>query len=399
MSSKHVIDWRKNTKTRIVASFGGKCGICGYNKCDSSLALHHLDPTKKEFGLGAIRANPKSWIKIVSELRKCILVCHNCHSEIHSGITSIPENINRFNEIYTNYEELQTDVHNCPICNKLTPNRNITCSVKCSTVYSRTNRIKWENIDLINLLNQYTLREISIQLKCATGAIIKRIHKLNIEYPKRNIQSSILDSINIENELMTKSYNDLCIQYGLTKERIQKYVKYNNIDIHSIIKNRIKPIKDVSIKPKIPVENDVVLDTTLYDIRKHDFDSIYPIYGWSSKLGKLWNMSSQAASRYCHKHFNISNQHNRISKDDIINGFANNLSLKQIGELFGISGTTVSEYCKKYEISIPKYVFKVDWDGINLREMLKTKSITDIAHELGITYTPVRNKAKSLGLI
>lgn len=400
MSSKHVIDWRKNTKRRIVASFGGKCGICGYNKCDSSLALHHLDPTEKEFSLGAIRANPKSWLKIVVELRKCALVCHNCHSEIHSGITTIPESIVRFNESYVTYEELQTDVHNCPICNKLTPNRKTTCSVKCSTVYSRTNRIKWETIDLVNLLNTYTLTEIAIQLKCTTSAIIKRMRKLNIDHPTCNTQSIIFNNINLEKELESKSYKDLCIEYGLTKERIQKYVKYNEIDIDTIIKNRITHIKPLPIKSVIvPIKFDKVADTTLHDIRKQDFESIYPTYGWSSKLGTTWNMSSQAASRYCHKHFNIGNEHNRISNEDIINGFSNKLSLKQIGNKFGLSGSSVSEYCKKYEIAIPKYVFKVDWDNIDLGEMLKTKSITDIANELGITYTPVRNKAKLLGLI
>ena len=27
------------------------------------------------------------------ELKKCILICANCHNEIHAGITEIPENV------------------------------------------------------------------------------------------------------------------------------------------------------------------------------------------------------------------------------------------------------------------------------------------------------------------
>jgi hypothetical protein len=73
--------WRQKTKERIVEAFGSSCAICGYNKYNGSLALHHLDPNKKDFGFGKIRANPKSWETIVQELRKCIMVCHNCHSE------------------------------------------------------------------------------------------------------------------------------------------------------------------------------------------------------------------------------------------------------------------------------------------------------------------------------
>ncbi len=56
-SSEKVKRWRKATKQRIIDSFGGKCGICGYEKCPDALALHHLNPLEKEFGLGGVRAN------------------------------------------------------------------------------------------------------------------------------------------------------------------------------------------------------------------------------------------------------------------------------------------------------------------------------------------------------
>jgi len=98
--------WRKNSKIRIVNSMGGECVVCGYKKCNKALALHHLNPSKKEISFGNIRANPRSWIKIVKELRKCILVCNNCHAEIHEGITEIPKNAKRFDESYLNYKDI-----------------------------------------------------------------------------------------------------------------------------------------------------------------------------------------------------------------------------------------------------------------------------------------------------
>jgi len=96
--SENVINWRKRTKQKIVQSMGGCCQICGYFKCDAALELHHIDPTKKELSFSSIRANPKSAEAIKVELIKCILLCSNCHKEIHNGLISIPENYVQFNE-------------------------------------------------------------------------------------------------------------------------------------------------------------------------------------------------------------------------------------------------------------------------------------------------------------
>ena len=99
-----VKNWRNKTKERIVEAFGGGCGICGYNKSHRALSLHHLNPNEKDFSFSKIRANPKSWEKIVLELRKCVMVCSNCHMEIHDGILEVPKDIIRFNEEFSLYK-------------------------------------------------------------------------------------------------------------------------------------------------------------------------------------------------------------------------------------------------------------------------------------------------------
>jgi len=408
MSTESVNVWRINTKSRIVESFGGKCGICGYNKCNASLALHHINPNEKEFSFSKVRANPKSWSKIVSELRKCVMLCHNCHSEIHAGVTTLPNNIIKFDEKYTNYKENYTNVHPCPICTINTPDWKTTCSSRCSAKYSHRNRVKWDSIDLNKLLETNTPNDLSVKYNCSTATIYKRINKMGISTNKQVTCNTILDSVDLVSELSKYTYNELALKYNLTTQQLKQYVKRNRIDINKCLNNRNKkyiiPIDSLRNKLSNNSISEIVTefnvsDTTLHDIRKNDFDSIYPIYGWSSKLAQLWNMSSQAASRYCHKHFGIGNEHNRISKEDIINGFANNLTLKQIGMQFGLSGSSVSEYCKKYGINMPIHVFKVDWNSIDLGEMIKTKTISQISRELGITYTPVRNRAKKLGFL
>lgn len=68
---------------------GGKCNICGYKKCKRALVFHHIDPKTKSFGISA-RGFTRSWEKIKKELDKCIILCSNCHMEIHDGITQLP---------------------------------------------------------------------------------------------------------------------------------------------------------------------------------------------------------------------------------------------------------------------------------------------------------------------
>ena len=68
-------------KKQAVKLLGGKCCICGYDKCIDALEFHHKDPSIKEFKLGS--GNTMSWKEYKSEALKCMLVCSNCHKEIH----------------------------------------------------------------------------------------------------------------------------------------------------------------------------------------------------------------------------------------------------------------------------------------------------------------------------
>ena len=88
--SEAVQKRREKTKKLLVEYKGGKCEICEYNKCTSALEFHHLDPNEKDFGIGA-KGYTRSIETNKQEVDKCILVCANCHREIHSGIIKISE--------------------------------------------------------------------------------------------------------------------------------------------------------------------------------------------------------------------------------------------------------------------------------------------------------------------
>ena len=69
----------RRTKLRAIKFLGGHCVKCGYNKCPAALDYHHIDPSKKDINF--VTAKHWSWKRLVEELKKCVLLCANCHRE------------------------------------------------------------------------------------------------------------------------------------------------------------------------------------------------------------------------------------------------------------------------------------------------------------------------------
>ena len=76
---------RTKVKKMAVEYGGGSCRLCGYDKCNNVLTFHHLDPNEKDFGISA-KGYTRSWEKVKTELDKCVLLCNNCHGEVHAGM-------------------------------------------------------------------------------------------------------------------------------------------------------------------------------------------------------------------------------------------------------------------------------------------------------------------------
>ena len=90
-TTNQTIERQKALKKNAVKYKGGKCQNCGYNKCNSALEFHHVNPNEKDFSLSNVKLT--SWsIKIKQELDKCILLCSNCHREEHVKISSLGAN-------------------------------------------------------------------------------------------------------------------------------------------------------------------------------------------------------------------------------------------------------------------------------------------------------------------
>jgi hypothetical protein len=83
---------RRREKVRLmsVEYKGGRCQVCGYDRCIEALEFHHLDPTQKDFGISH-KGYTRSWERVKEEVDKCILLCANCHREFHAGKLQLPQ--------------------------------------------------------------------------------------------------------------------------------------------------------------------------------------------------------------------------------------------------------------------------------------------------------------------
>ncbi|MBD2775109.1 HNH endonuclease [Iningainema tapete] len=86
-TNRQTIERMRRFKEKCVAYKGGKCSRCGYDRCIDALEFHHVNPKEKDLQLSAGKGY--SFEKAIPELDKCILVCANCHREIHAEMRVI----------------------------------------------------------------------------------------------------------------------------------------------------------------------------------------------------------------------------------------------------------------------------------------------------------------------
>lgn len=177
-----VREWRRNTKLKCVQGMGSCCQICGYDKCHGALEFHHVDPTEKSFAISQHIANPASWTKIAAEMKKCILLCANCHREVGLGVTPTPDSYQEFDESLIETALLkkvpEKVAKKCPVCGGDTYEPNTTCSLSCAGILRR--RVTWDQVDLEALLEEHNGNKTKVGeiLGISGGAVGKRLKKI-----------------------------------------------------------------------------------------------------------------------------------------------------------------------------------------------------------------------------
>jgi len=83
-----VTKHRRVVRLKPIEYKGGQYELCGYKNCAEALELHHKDANQKNFGISS-GGLTLAWSKVVAEADLCILVCANCHREIHVGCQKV----------------------------------------------------------------------------------------------------------------------------------------------------------------------------------------------------------------------------------------------------------------------------------------------------------------------
>ena len=73
---------RSKARFLMVMSAKSKgCSVCGYITYYGGLVFHHVDPNEKTGKTMMMGLD-----NLCEEIKKCVVLCHNCHHEYHAGL-------------------------------------------------------------------------------------------------------------------------------------------------------------------------------------------------------------------------------------------------------------------------------------------------------------------------
>lgn len=224
-SSDNVTNRRRKIKEELVAYKGGKCEICGYDKCIDALTFHHINPEEKSFGIS--NGNIKNLSALKKEADKCILLCANCHAEIHYKKKMEKERAKNNEEKHNIEEYLEAN-----------PNKN-------------GNKIILDIEKIQEELQNNTQKEVAEKNNCSL-ATLKRFLKANgvhREHKSHKLKTiTVYDFLNLFREHDYKK-TFLIEYFGVKSVAINEYCFKNNIpwrkeQLKKFTDNYFQEIKD-----------------------------------------------------------------------------------------------------------------------------------------------------------
>ena len=173
-----VLDIRRRNKIKLVEYKGGKCERCGYDKCIDALEFHHLNPNEKDFGLSC--GDTRSLEKLKKEADKCIMVCANCHREIHAE----------------EREKIRLEKENEKIAREIgffNSGYNTTHTHQSSKLIKSKLKLELIREDIKNGISK---KEMSKKYKVSISSIVRFFKKNNLEYFE--VQKNITGKLKID---------------------------------------------------------------------------------------------------------------------------------------------------------------------------------------------------------
>lgn len=174
-NSEAVVNFIHRRKSNLIKVFNSKCCICGFDKFQQALEFHHVNPEEKEFQICGSNAITKALEKQLIEMKKCILVCSNCHKGIHQGYYQVPNN---WEELYDNdiaqqlLDELKPKEYKCKNCGKNISKTSKGLCEECSHIAQRTCE-RPSREELKNLIRTKPFTQIAKDFNVSDNAIRK----------------------------------------------------------------------------------------------------------------------------------------------------------------------------------------------------------------------------------
>lgn len=193
MSSKSVSDFRRRRKENLVKVCGGKCNICGYSRSIAALEFHHIDENTKKYSISQDGVC-HSLETDLQEINKCILLCANCHREVHNGFYNNDFLLSKkiYNEEIANQliEERDNpsvkEILHCKICNaELSPNNISGICIKCLIESSKKKRPDRETLK--KEIRNFTFLSLGEKYGVSDNAIRKWCDSYNLPRKKSDI--------------------------------------------------------------------------------------------------------------------------------------------------------------------------------------------------------------------
>lgn len=176
-----VQEWRNKTKQKLIMFCGGKCNRCNYDKCYGALDFHHINPDDKEFSISSAISNPLAWNKLIKEVEKCVLLCSNCHRELHYQLWEIKDINHKGYNIEKRLLKKEIITGQCA-CGKNLFNNHKSCSNKCSGLKQRK-CIHPSKEELENMVWKMPTKHVASHYNVTDKSVEKWCKKYNIKKP------------------------------------------------------------------------------------------------------------------------------------------------------------------------------------------------------------------------
>lgn len=210
--AEQVTRHRQRRRQLLTQVLGGKCALCGYSRCAASLDFHHINPDDKNYHFSS--GNCHELEKDLEEAKKCILVCANCHREIHHS------------NLYDNYNLWDYQFYDYDLAKRaLEVNKNRIFQNKyydISDIYKFTNTNR-ENTN--NDIRYCSECGAPITKYSKTGLCVNCAHKSSrkIERPSRE---------ELKEKIRSMPFTEIGRIYGCTDSAVRKWCKTYKLPYH-----------------------------------------------------------------------------------------------------------------------------------------------------------------------